>query len=192
MATGEKGKLIIFSAPSGSGKTTLARHVLSSFRNIRFSVSACSRKPRRGETNGVDYYFLNVEEFKNKIREKAFIEWEEVYTDHFYGTLASEVEKMRNDGKHVLFDVDVVGGLSIKKQFGKDALAIFIKPPSVQALLERLNSRSSDDDKAIRTRIEKAEYELSFENQFDEVIVNADLETAKKETIKVVSDFINN
>lgn len=186
-----KGKLLIFSAPSGSGKTTLARHILEKIDNISFSISACSRKARPGEINGVDYYFLSVEDFKKRIEEGAFIEWEEVYEDHFYGTLASEVERIRNNGKHVLFDVDVVGGINIKKKYGKEALAIFVRPPSVIALVERLTARSTDSQEAIDTRVKKAEYELSFEDQFDVTIINDNLETAKKQTLKIVNDFIH-
>ncbi len=186
-----KGKLIIFSAPSGSGKTTLAKYVLSSIENIIFSISACSRKPREGEKNGVEYYFLSVEDFKRKIAENAFVEWEEVYHNHFYGTLFSEVEKSRNQGNHVLFDVDVIGGLNIKKKYRDEALAIFVKPPSVDVLTERLYSRSSDSAEAIKTRIEKAEHELSFQDQFDVIVVNDKLEKAKRQTLKVVHDFIN-
>lgn len=186
-----KGKLVVFSAPSGSGKTTLAKHVLEKIDNISFSISACSRKSRPGEINGVDYYFLSVEDFKKRINEGAFIEWEEVYKDHFYGTLASEIERIRNNGKHVLFDVDVVGGTNIKNKYGKEALAIFVRPPSVNALVDRLTARSTDSQEAIDTRVKKAEYELSFEDQFDVTIINDDLETAKKETLTIVNDFIN-
>lgn len=191
MDADKKGKLVIFSAPSGSGKTTLAKHVLASINNISFSISACSRKARIGEIDGLDYYFLPIEEFKKKAFNNEFIEWEEVYEDHFYGTLASEVERIRNKGNHVLFDVDVVGGVNIKKEYGKEALAIFVKPPSVDVLINRLTSRSTDSSEAINTRIKKAEYELSFENQFDVTIVNDDLESAKKQTLKIVNDFIN-
>ena len=191
MNSGKKGKLIIFSAPSGSGKTTLAKHVLTTFNNISFSISACSRKARAGEIDGRDYYFLSVDEFKNKVFNNEFIEWEEVYEDHFYGTLNSEVERIRKKGNHVLFDVDVIGGINIKKKFNKDALAIFVKPPSIDVLIERLTDRSTDTLEAIKTRIKKAEYELSFEKQFDVTIVNDELEKAKKETIEIVSNFIN-
>ena len=190
MSVRTKGKLIIFSAPSGSGKTTLAKYILSNIKNVTFSVSACSRKPREGEKNGVEYFFLSVEEFKQKIAENAFVEWEEVYHNHYYGTLISEVEKIRNLGNHILFDVDVIGGLNIKKKYGDEALAIFVKPPSVEVLIERLYSRSTDSPEAIKTRIEKAEHELSFQNQFDVIIVNDDLDKAKKQTLELVYDFI--
>jgi guanylate kinase len=188
----KKGKLIIFSAPSGAGKTTLAKHVLANFKNVMFSVSACSRKPRAGEQHGVEYYFMSVSDFKQKILEGAFVEWEEVYPNHFYGTLISEVERIRDNGNHVLFDVDVVGGLNIKKKFGDDALAIFVKPPSVESLITRLKNRSTDSDKEIKLRIKKATYELTFESHFDKVIVNDDLETAMQETTEIVHNFITN
>ncbi len=191
MDADKKGKLVIFSAPSGSGKTTLAKHVLASINNISFSISACSRKARIGEIDGLDYYFLPIKEFKKKVFNNEFIEWEEVYEDHFYGTLASEVERIRNNGNHVLFDVDVVGGVNIKKKYGKEALAIFVKPPSVDVLINRLANRSTDSSEAIKTRIKKAEYELSFEDQFDVTIINDNLESAKSQTLKIVSDFIN-
>lgn len=186
-----KGKLIIFSAPSGSGKTTLAKHVLSNNRNVVFSISAASRKPRANEKNAIDYYFITPEVFKRKIADNAFVEWEEVYRDHFYGTLISEVERIRNNGIHVLFDVDVIGGLNIKKKFGDSALAIFVKSPSINTLIDRLKSRSTDSEEAIKTRIEKAEYELSFQDQFDVIIINDDLEEAKKETLSIVNGFIS-
>lgn len=192
MVSAKKGKLIIFSAPSGAGKTTLAKHVLANFDNISFSISACSRKPRSGEINGVDYYFISVDDFKQKISEGKFIEWEEVYPDHFYGTLISEVERIRNNGNHVLFDVDVVGGLNIKKKYGEEALAIFVKPPSVEALTNRLKTRSTDSLEDIQTRIDKATHELSFASDFDKVIINDDLDKAKRETLQIVNEFINN
>lgn len=191
MSSNAKGRLIIFSAPSGSGKTTLAKHVLSSIPDVVFSVSACSRSPRKEERDGVDYYFLSTDEFKQKIKQDAFIEWEEVYKDHFYGTLKDEVERLRNQGKHVLFDVDVMGGMNIKKQFGHEAISIFVKPPSVDILSERLAARSTDSEENIKRRIEKASFELSFENEFDVVIINDELEMAKKQTLEVVEKFIN-
>jgi guanylate kinase len=185
-----KGKLIIFSAPSGAGKTTLVKHLMENLDTVAFSVSATSRKKREGETDGKDYFFLSAEEFKKKINEKAFIEWEEVYKDHFYGTLFSEVERIRNTGKNVVFDVDVVGGLNIKKLFKDEALAIFVKPPSVEVLKQRLTSRATDSKDKIKIRIEKAEYELTFEKDFDVTIVNDKLDVAKEETIKTVQNFI--
>lgn len=186
----KKGKLIIFSAPSGSGKTTLVKHVLSSFNDISFSISACTRKKRINEINDRDYYFLTVNEFKQKIKEDAFVEWEEVYTDLFYGTLNSEIERIVNSGKHIAFDVDVEGGLNIKKKFGKDALAIFIKPPSIEELKNRLLARATDTDDVIQTRLDKAEFELSFEEKFDVTIINDDLQLAKTEIVNLISNFI--
>jgi len=190
MDTVQKGKLIIFSAPSGSGKTTLVRHLISVMEKLSFSVSAASRKKRPNEVDGKDYYFISVDDFKSKIKKNKFVEWEEVYPDHFYGTLFSEVERIRNEGKHVVFDVDVIGGLSIKKIYKDEALAIFVKPPSVQELKSRLIKRASDDDDKIKLRIEKAERELSYESDFDTVIINDNLELAKKETIKLVNQFM--
>jgi len=186
----EKGRLIIFSAPSGAGKTTLVKHVMSQVDNLTFSVSACSRKKRVGEIDGKDYYFLSVDEFKKKIAAGEFIEWEEVYPDHFYGTLYSEVENKRNRGLHVVFDVDVKGGMNIKKIFGDEALAIFIKPPSVDVLKERLLKRGTDSPEDIGTRVEKAEYELTFAKHFDVVIVNDDLKRAQQETVSAIHEFL--
>ena len=185
-----KGKLIIFSAPSGAGKTTLVKHLMKNLDSLAFSVSATSRAKRKGEINGKDYFFLSADEFKKKISENAFIEWEEVYKDHFYGTLFSEVERIRNTGKNVVFDVDVVGGLNIKNIFGDEALAIFVKPPSVEVLKQRLTDRGTDDLDKVKIRVEKAEYELTFEKKFDVSIVNDKLDVAKAETIKIVQNFI--
>lgn len=186
----KKGKLIIFSAPSGAGKTTLVRYIMSHLDNLTFSVSACSRKKRNHETDGADYHFISVAEFKEKIKNNEFIEWEEVYPDHFYGTLFSEVNNKRNKGQHVVFDVDVIGGLNIKKIFGDEALAIFIKPPSIEVLRERLLNRGTDKKEDIEMRVKKAEYEFGYEKDFDISIVNDDIEQAKKETMKVVRSFL--
>ncbi|MCB2206891.1 MAG: guanylate kinase [Bacteroidetes bacterium] len=186
----EKGKLIIFSAPSGAGKTTLVRYVMSRIDTLTFSVSACSRKKRDYETDGKDYHFLSIAAFKEKIENNEFIEWEEVYPDHFYGTLFSEVDQKRNAGKHVVFDVDVIGGMNLKKIFGDEALAIFIKPPSFEILRERLLKRGTDKKEDIETRVKKAAYELGFEKNFDVSIVNDDLEKAQKETMHVVQEFL--
>lgn len=185
-----KGKLIIFSAPSGAGKTTLVKHLMSVSDAVSFSISATSREKRDGETDGKDYFFLSAEEFKKKIKNNEFIEWEEVYKDHFYGTLFSEVEKIRNQGKNVVFDVDVVGGLNIKKIFKDEALAIFVKPPSLEALKNRLTKRATDTADKIKIRTDKAEHELGFEKDFDLSIINDDLEKAKKETVDTVDNFI--
>ncbi len=186
-----KGKLIIFSAPSGAGKTTLVKYVMAHVPGLTFSVSACSRKKRDNETDGKDYYFLSAGEFKEKIDNQEFIEWEEVYSDHFYGTLYTEVEQKRNRGLHVVFDVDVKGGMNIKKIFGDEALAIFIKPPSIDVLKERLLKRATDSEDAIETRIKKAEFELGFEKEFDVTVVNDDLQKAQEETVRIVSQFIS-
>lgn len=187
----KKGKLIIISAPSGSGKTTLVKNVLSSFNNVSFSVSACSREPRQNEIDGKDYFFLTVTDFKKKIENNEFIEWEEVYKDHFYGTLYAEVEIVRNAGRHVVFDVDVAGGVSIKNKFGNEGLAIFIRPPSIEVLEQRLVRRATDNSEDITTRIAKAAYELSFEDKFDVTIINDNLTEAKKEIVNLISRFIN-
>ncbi len=186
----KKAKLIILSAPSGAGKTTLVHHLMNQIPNLAFSISAASRKPRSGEVDGQDYYFITTQEFKQKIEENLFVEWEEVYENHFYGTLLAEVERLRNEGKHVVFDVDVKGGLNIKKIYGKEALAIFIKPPSVEVLKERLRKRSTEDEESLKKRLDRAEEELSFAPKFDVVVVNDDLMTAKKEVVQTVKKFL--
>lgn len=185
-----QGKLIIFSAPSGSGKTTLVKHLLVQDLGLEFSVSATSRQPRPGEIHGKDYYFLSEEEFREKIHNNEFLEWEEVYSGIFYGTLKSEVERIRNRGKHVIFDVDVEGGINIKKYYGNDALAVFVKPPSVDELRNRLENRSTETEEKIKMRVAKAEQELTYEARFDAVVVNDHVEEAKEKAKKLVSDFI--
>ncbi len=185
------GKLIIISAPSGSGKTTIVKRILDSDLKLKFSVSACSRKPRKNEVDGRDYYFLTVDEFRKKIDNDEFVEWEEVYENNYYGTLRSEVKRIWDSGYHVIFDVDVKGGLKIKKQYPDLSLAIFIKAPSIDELERRLRSRSTDDDETIKKRIAKAEYEMSFAPKFDLVIVNDDLEKAVGETYDAIRNFIN-
>ncbi len=185
-----QGKLIIFSAPSGAGKTTIVQHLLSINPMLEFSVSACSRAMRKDETHGVDYYFLSVDEFKKKIDNNEFIEWEEVYKDHFYGTLKSELERIWKKGKHIIFDMDVVGGLNLKKQFGNDALAIFVMPPSIEHLEKRLKTRETETPESIARRIGKAENELKTATQFDKIILNDTLEHAFAEAEKVVSEFL--
>ncbi|MCF6332815.1 MAG: guanylate kinase [Draconibacterium sp.] len=186
----KKGKLIIFSAPSGAGKTTIVKHLLQQNFNLEFSISATSRKARHTEIHGMDYYFLSEKEFQQKADNNEFLEWEEVYKGTCYGTLKSEVERIRNVGKNVIFDVDVVGGLNIKKYYGKEALAVFVQPPSINELKVRLRNRSTETDGKIQIRIAKAEHELSFANQFDAVIVNEDLQLAFKEAKKIVFDFL--
>jgi len=185
------GKLIIFSAPSGAGKSTLVRHLLDCGFNMEFSVSATSRAPRGTEVNGVDYYYLTPEEFRSKIKNNEFLEYEEVYANCFYGTLRSEVERITGNGKNIVFDVDVVGGLNIKKEFGERALALFIAPPSIDELHNRLINRGTDTPEMIQNRVGKAEYEMSFAPQFDIVVVNDDLEKAKKDAEKAIRDFLS-
>jgi guanylate kinase len=184
------GKLIIFSAPSGAGKTTIVRHLLDKDLNLEFSISATSRGKRHNETDGKDYYFLTPEEFKSKIENDEFLEWEEVYPGTFYGTLKSEVERIRRAGKNVIFDVDVVGGCNIKKFYGDEALVVFVQPPSVEELRNRLVSRSTDAPEVIEKRVAKAAYELTFANQFDCIIVNEHLEIAFEEAEKCIRKFI--
>lgn len=186
------GKLIVFSAPSGAGKTTIVREVMKVVPNLSFSVSATSRSPRVGEVDGLDYYFLSVEDFELRIEQNAFVEWEEVYPDRFYGTLKMEVERIRNEGRNVLFDVDVLGGLNIKKLFGTEALALFIAPPTIDELRNRLINRASDTTEDIEIRLKKAAYEMSFSNQFDVVIINHDLQKAVKEVVGVIKSFLSN
>uniref|UniRef100_UPI003217FF24 guanylate kinase n=1 Tax=uncultured Draconibacterium sp. TaxID=1573823 RepID=UPI003217FF24 len=185
-----KGKLIIFSAPSGAGKTTIVKHLLQRGFNLEFSISATSREARHTETHDKDYYFLSAEEFKSKVQNDEFLEWEEVYKGTSYGTLKSEVERIREQGKNVIFDVDVVGGLNIKKYYGDEALAVFVQPPSVEELRNRLVGRSTDSEDKIAMRIAKAEHELSFAPQFDVVITNDDLEKAFIEAENIVSKFL--
>jgi guanylate kinase len=186
----QQNKLIIVSAPSGAGKTTIVRHLLSLPLPLAFSVSATSRAPRQGEEDGKDYYFMSSEEFLQKIEEGAFLEWEEVYTGTFYGTLKSEVDRIWSNGSSVVFDVDVIGGLNIKKIYGDQALAIFVQPPSVEALRQRLCNRSTESDEKIATRIAKAEYELSFSPDFDEIVINDHLEVALAEAESMVRKFL--
>lgn len=185
-----QGKLIIFSAPSGAGKTTIVHHLLNQNLNLEFSISATSRGKRHTETDGKDYYFLTPEEFRKKIGNNEFLEWEEVYPGTFYGTLKSEVERIRKNGKHVIFDVDVVGGSNIKKFYGNEALAIFIQPPSVEELRNRLVFRSTDAPEVIEKRVAKAEYELTFAGKFDVIIINDELGKACKEAEERVKEFL--
>lgn len=184
------GKLIIFSAPSGSGKSTIINYLLTQNLNLAFSISATSRPPRGSEQNGVEYFFLTPEEFRQRIAQGDFLEYEEVYQDRFYGTLKEQVEKQLAAGQNVVFDVDVVGGCNIKQFYGDRALSVFIQPPSVEELRKRLEGRGTDAPEVIESRIAKAEYELNFAPKFDKVIVNDDLETAKKEALEVLSRFL--
>lgn len=184
-------KLIIFSAPSGSGKSTIINYLLGCGLNLSFSISATSRPPRGQEQHGVEYFFLTPEEFRERIANEEFLEYEEVYTDRFYGTLKSQVEKQLADGQNVIFDVDVVGGCNIKQFYGDRALSLFIQPPSVEELRRRLEGRGTDSPEVIESRIAKAEYELGFAPKFDKVIVNDDLETAKAEALRVIREFLD-
>ncbi|WP_435624217.1 guanylate kinase [Flagellimonas sp.] len=185
------GKLIIFSAPSGSGKTTIVRHLLKQPElNLAFSVSATSRPPRGEERDGVNYYFISTKEFKQHIKNDDFLEWEEVYRDNFYGTLKSEVERLWAEGKNVIFDIDVVGGLRIKKKFPNETLAVFVKPPSVDELKIRLKKRSTESEDKINMRVAKASVELATAPQFDKVIKNYDLDKAFEESHKLVAEFV--
>lgn len=184
------GKLIIFSAPSGSGKSTIINYLLTQNLNLSFSISATSRAPRGTEQNGVEYFFLTPEEFKQRIANDEFLEYEEVYKDRFYGTLKAQVEKQLAAGQNVIFDVDVVGGCNIKKFYGDRALSVFIQPPSLEELRKRLTGRGTDAPEVIESRLAKAIFELSYAEKFDVVIVNDNLEKAQAEALKTIRDFI--
>jgi guanylate kinase len=187
-----KGKLIVFSAPSGSGKTTIVRHLLGIKElNLEFSISATSRERRGTEVDGKDYYYLSLKEFKNKIKNDEFLEWEEVYRDNFYGTLKIEVERIWAMGKNVIFDIDVSGGLRIKRKFPEETLAIFVKPPSIDELKIRLKNRKTETEDKINMRVAKASAELATAPLFDVIVVNEDLEKALVEAQNLVRDFIN-
>lgn len=185
-----EGKLIIFSAPSGAGKTTIVKHLLKCDLKFGFSISATTRKPRGEEVNGREYYFLSEEEFKSKIENNEFLEWEEVYPDSYYGTLKSEVDRICSNGENIVFDVDVAGGYNIKKLYGDRALAVFIQPPSIEELERRLNSRSTDHPEVIQSRIAKAEHEMTYSSYFDLIIVNDKLDEALKEAEEKVRAFL--
>ncbi|WMN11931.1 guanylate kinase [Marivirga salinae] len=185
------GKAIIFSAPSGAGKTTIVQHLLDKHPELGFSISACTRDKRgRTEVDGVDYYFLTPEEFKNRIDKDEFVEWEEVYEGNFYGTLKEEVQRIWDSGKAVIFDVDVKGGLKLKKYFGDDALAVFVKVPSLEVLEERLKNRNSESSSSLSQRLYKAKFEMTFEKEFDVTLVNKDLPTSLKKAEDMVAGFI--
>ena len=184
------GKLIIFSAPSGSGKSTIINYLLTQNLNLSFSISATSRAPRGTEQNGVEYFFLTPEEFKQRIANDEFLEYEEVYKDRFYGTLKAQVEKQLAAGQNVIFDVDVVGGCNIKKFYGDRALSVFIQPPSLEELRKRLTGCGTDAPEVIESRLAKATFELSYAEKFDVVIVNDNLEKAQAEALKTIRDFI--
>jgi guanylate kinase len=180
----------VFSAPSGSGKTTLVQHLLSQSLPLGFSISATSRAPRGKEQNGIDYHFMTPKKFQEKIQQDAFLEYEEVYQGLYYGTLLSELNRLWNQEKHILFDIDVIGGLNIKKKYPNNTLAIFVQPPSNKILEERLKKRATDSEETIQKRIQKAQMEIEYAPKFDTVLINKDLKTAKKEVVQVVRNFI--
>lgn len=186
-----EGKVVIFSAPSGSGKTTIVKHLLATNPKFGFSISACTRDKRgRSEEHGKDYYFLTPDDFKARIDKDEFVEWQEVYAGAFYGTLKSEIDKLWSEGKVVLFDVDVKGGVNLKKYFGDNALGIFVKPPSLEILKERLTGRGTENEDSLSRRLFKAEFELSFENKFDTVLVNDNLEESFAKAENLIEEFI--
>lgn len=185
-----QGKLVILSAPSGSGKTTIVRHLLSLGLGLEFSISATSREPRGSEKDGVDYYFLKPAEFLQKVEQGDFLEWEEVYAGQYYGTLRSEVERIRYAGKNVVFDIDVVGGLNLKKEFGEEALALFIRPPSLEVMEQRLRARGTDDEIQLKKRLSKAAHEMTYAGKFDHVIINDILAESLSEAEQRVKEFL--
>ncbi len=185
-----EGKVMIFTAPSGAGKTTIVRHLLGMYEVLDFSVSATSRARRSKEVDGKDYYFLTSDVFKQKIEQEAFLEWEEVYPNQYYGTLHSEIDRIWKEGKHIIFDVDVNGAMDIKKAFGDRCLSIFIRPPSIQVLIDRLKKRGSETAESLRKRVARIKHEMTFEHRFDRVIVNDILEVALKEAEYLVEEFL--
>ena len=186
-----EGKLVILSGPSGAGKSTISKHLLENKDfNLSFSVSACSRKQREGEVQGQDYYFLSIDNFKSKIEDNEFLEWEEVYPNHYYGTLKIEVEKNRAMGKNILFDVDVMGAINIKRTYKENALAVFIQPPSLEILEQRLNERKTENPEILSKRVRKAEMEMTYARKFDHIVINDELEKVMQETTNLVADFL--
>lgn len=189
----KKGKLLVFSAPSGSGKTTIVHHLLNQKElNLSFSISVTSRKKRGTEIDKQDYYFISPKKFNKLIKKEKLIEYEEVYKDNFYGTLKKEVNRIRKEGKNVIFDIDVIGGLNIKKKFYKKTLAIFVQPPSIKEMEKRLRNRKTDSEEKIKERLAKAKKEFSYAKDFDVILVNDDLERAKEDAYHLVKNFINN
>lgn len=184
-------KIIIFCAPSGSGKTTIVKHLIASNNRLAFSVSACTRKQRANEANGKDYYFISMQEFKDKIANNEFIEYEEVYDGNYYGTLKSEISRLWEQNRVIIFDVDVIGGLNLKKYFGDAALALFVKPPNIKVLEERLRFRSTETEENLQIRIKKAITELSYEHKFERVLLNENLDKTFIEAEQLIHDFIN-
>jgi len=189
-ASQQQGKLLIFTAPSGAGKTTIVRHLLSVMDNLAFSVSATTRQPRPNEQHGRDYYFIDADDFRQKISAGEFVEWEEVYSGKYYGTLYTELQRLWEQGKHVIFDIDVKGAINLKEQFGDKALTVFVRPPSVEVLLQRLKLRETESNEELRKRIEKAKYELTFNNKCDQILVNDVLGEALLEAEDLVRNFI--
>ncbi len=185
------GKMIIMTAPSGAGKTTIVRHLLKTFEELVFSVSATTRPPRKGEIDGKDYYFLSEKKFKKKIEKEKFVEWEEVYPGKYYGTLKKEVKRLWKDGKHIVFDIEVKGATNLKNFYGDKALAVFIKPPSMKELMSRLETRATENNTTIKVRMARAKLEMTYENNFDEILVNDDLEITLKEAEQMITAFIN-
>lgn len=183
--------MIIFSAPSGAGKSTIVNKIINDLPDMAFSVSATSRKMRAGEEEGVHYYYLTLEEFQKKIADNELLEYEEVYSGVYYGTLKSEIERLWSEGKNVIFDIDVIGALNVKKMYGDKAISIFIQPPSVEVLEERLTKRNSDAPESIKTRLDKAVEELSYANEFDKIVVNDVLEVAVEEVLDICKEFLN-
>lgn len=186
------GKLIIVSAPSGAGKTTLVKHLLENLDNLEFSVSCATRNPRPDEVHGKDYYFISANKFKQKIDNQEFAEWEEVYENSFYGTLKSEIQRIWDKGKAVIFDIDVIGGINLKKMYPENSISIFIMPPSVQELENRLRNRNTESEEKLQMRVDKAEKELALASEFDTIIVNKDLEESQKEILESIKEFIRN
>jgi len=185
-----EGKLVIFCAPSGSGKSTIVQHLMKQDLGLEFSISASSRAPRKGELNGREYHFMSPEQFRQLVAEDAFVEWEEVYHNQYYGTLRSELDRIWSAGHLALFDIDVVGGWNLKTTYGPQALSIFVKPPSLAVLEERLRSRGSDDEASLKKRLDKAEYEMSFAGRFDHILVNDRLNSCLKEAEQLVRKFM--
>jgi guanylate kinase len=183
-------KLVILSAPSGAGKSTIISQLIKKDFNLEFSISACTRKPRGEEKHGVEYYFFYINDFKQKIENNEFIEWEEVYKNNFYGTLKTEIDRIFAKGNNVIFDIDIAGGLNIKKQYGNNAISIFIMPPSIEELENRLKTRGTDSLDDIKNRVEKAKFEISFSNKFDIVVVNENVETAVNEISNILTNFL--